>query len=136
MLLRGWIVRKTPDREVSVWATKVIRLLLTFYHKCWTRRNDIKFGSSPEARKKIQKNRLIDKVNEVYDTRHLFFDTNDSMIQILFKKDRAEWNRVSINNIQAWLETVRQAAIRRGNGDFNFDIMEYLRFERATTFSD
>ena len=47
-----------------------------------------------------------------------------------------EWNDISIKSMQAWLKTVEQAVKRRRGEDFNFDVMEYFRFEQAMAGSD
>lgn len=136
MLLRGWIETSTPKREISVWATKVIRTMLTFYYQCWTRRNQVKFGTTKQAGRLIQKDLLLDKINLIYDMRGEIFERDDEQyINILFKRRKEDWKEVSIKNMQAWIDTVQMAMKRRSDDtNYSFDIQEYLQFEQVTAF--
>ena len=69
ILFRGWIKTALPEREESIWEKKVIKEVLEFYHHAWSRRNKIKYGADTEARRRIQKDLLLEKIYEAYDRR-------------------------------------------------------------------
>lgn len=60
-IFRGWIPKNHSTQRRSEWASKVIKDLLQFYHDCWMRRNDIRFGETNEVSRKRKKDMLLEK---------------------------------------------------------------------------
>ena len=76
MILRGWIRKQRPSDEILEWAKHISKLVLEFYHRCWTKRNLIKFGNDREARWRIQKDILLEKIHMAYDRKSKYFFCN------------------------------------------------------------
>ena len=139
MVFQGWI-RRTEMLQQSEWVQRAIRYLLEFYHDMWHKRNEAKFGGDIEARKKIQKEQLLEQIYDAYQSRNdIFWHELDTYDKILFRVEIDKWESAPIKNMQAWLKTYRQAINRRSEEFFDFNVSEYFQFNQATdiqTFGD
>lgn len=101
------------------------------------KRNSIKFGKDGEARRKIQKDFLLEQIKTAYEKKgESFCRSNDVYGDMLFKKTLEEWRNVPLQNMRAWIKTHKQAAQRRAGGNFIFDLGEYFQFEQVARIDE